>query len=127
MESSLKAPERALMALGTPLLWANLALQLLNGLTSFIALQRGFTEINPYTLWLIGEVGNAYLGVGVQTLLFMGLFVLVFYLARAVAGAGDGKLRVLGLGVVDVTLVFFALSFAQAVLSNVSLMIHLTT
>lgn len=117
-----RSAESPLEALGLVLVVSNVVLQFLDGATSFMALGRGFVETNPYTLWLMGELGNGYLGVGAQAVAFVALFVLVHYLARAVARFGDGGVRVVGLAVVDVALLFFALSFSQAVLSNVSVM-----
>lgn len=109
---------RALWLLGLILLSANVVLQLLDGATSFVALQRGFIEINPYTLWIMGVVGNGYLGVGVEKLAFVGLFAVIWFIATTLRDVGNGTTSVLGLGAIDIILVFFALSFVQVVLSN---------
>lgn len=93
-------------------------MQVLDGLTTFIAFTRGLLEANPYTIWLIRVIGNEYLGVGIEKIAYIILGLFILWIIRRFSRLRDRPLRVVGVGLFDTVLVFLALSVGQVVLTN---------
>lgn len=75
------------LVLGSLLVACNLVLQFLDWVTTFVGFSMGISEKNPGTLWLISKVGNEYLGISIEKIVYVSLFILSFFAIRVIVGS----------------------------------------
>jgi len=112
--------DRALWVFSLTLVVCNLALQALDWITSSIGYYRGGQESNSVTLWLIKAAGNDYVGIGVEKIAYIALFVGIFFLMKALMKVKGTFLKYGGLIWVSAFLIFFIIEYVIVVSTNLT-------
>ena len=102
------------------LIICNLVLQALDWITSSIGFYMGEQETNPVTLLLIKSVGNEYVGIAIEKIAYIALFIGILFLVKALMRAKGVILKYGGLILVSAFLIFFIIEYVIVVSANLT-------
>ena len=113
-------PDRVLRVFSSSLVAFNLVLQAGDWVTSWVGYYRGAQETNPVTLWLIKAVGNDYIGISIEKVAYIAMFIGICLLMRALLKVKGTITKYGGLICLGAFLIFCIIEFAIVVSANMA-------